>query len=148
MGLRDPATPSNPATFSNPLMLSNADDIRLTSPSQGKDVHANNSTPTASNPLEGKTTAVVAVMRGNPKDGYTRLRSINSLSAMDGHDRPLKNYLHSTVFSCQFFIGSQSLIARWTRNDFILPAVACNFYEACFIVDVSRGSKLYLFFTC
>jgi hypothetical protein len=27
-----------------------------------------------------------------------------------------------------------------------LPAVASNFYEACFIDDVSRGSKLYLFF--
>jgi hypothetical protein len=67
--------PSNSATFSNPSMLSNADDIRLTSPSQSKDVQNNNSTPTASNPLEGKTTAVIAVMRGNPKDGYTRLCS-------------------------------------------------------------------------
>jgi hypothetical protein len=27
--------------------------------------------PTASNPSEGSTIAVVAVMRGNPKDGYT-----------------------------------------------------------------------------
>jgi hypothetical protein len=27
-----------------------------------------------------------------------------------------------------------------------LPAVARNFYKACFIDDVSRGSKLYLFF--
>jgi hypothetical protein len=56
-------------------MLSDADDIRLTSPSQSKDVHNNNSTPTASNPREGKTAAVIAVMRGNPKDGYTCLRS-------------------------------------------------------------------------
>jgi hypothetical protein len=47
-------------------MLSNADDIRLTSSSQSEDVHNNNSTPTTSNPLEGKTTAVIAVMRGNP----------------------------------------------------------------------------------
>ncbi len=47
----------------------------LTSPSQSEDVHNNNSTPTTSNSLEGKTTAVIAVMRGNPKDGYTRLRS-------------------------------------------------------------------------
>jgi hypothetical protein len=38
-------------------------------------VHNNNSAPTASNPLEGKTTAVIAVMRVNPKDGYTRLCS-------------------------------------------------------------------------
>jgi hypothetical protein len=47
----------------------------LTSPSQSEDVHDNNSTPTASNPPEDKTTAVIAVMRGNPKDGYTHQRS-------------------------------------------------------------------------
>ncbi len=64
--------PSNPATFGNPLTFSNADDIMLTSPSKSKDVHVNNSTPTASNPTEGRTTAVIAVMRGNPKDGHTR----------------------------------------------------------------------------
>jgi hypothetical protein len=44
----------------------------LMSPSQSEGVHDNNSTPTASDPPEGKTTAVIAVMRGNPKDGYTR----------------------------------------------------------------------------
>jgi hypothetical protein len=43
----------------------------LTSPNQSKDVHDNNSIPTASNPPEGKITAVIAVMRGNPKDGCT-----------------------------------------------------------------------------
>jgi hypothetical protein len=63
--------PSNPATFGNPLTFSNADDIMLMSPNKSKDVHVNNSTPTASNPTEGRTTAVIAVMRGNPKDGYT-----------------------------------------------------------------------------
>jgi hypothetical protein len=47
----------------------------LTSPSKSKDVHVNNSTPTASNPTEGKNIAVIAVMRGNPKDGYTRQHS-------------------------------------------------------------------------
>jgi hypothetical protein len=31
--------------------------------------------PTAFNPIEGRTTAVISVMRGNPKDGYTRQRS-------------------------------------------------------------------------
>ncbi len=67
--LSDPATLSNPAAFSNPLMLSKADEVVLTSPSKSKDVHDNNSTPTTSNPPEGKTTAVIAVMRGNPKDG-------------------------------------------------------------------------------
>jgi hypothetical protein len=69
--LSNPATPSNPVTFSNPLTFIDADDIMMTSPSQSKDVHVNHSTPTASNPSEGRTTAVIAVMRGNPKDGYT-----------------------------------------------------------------------------
>ncbi len=69
------ATPSNPATFGNPSTLSSADDVILTSPSKIKDVHVNNSTPTASNLTEGRTTAVIVVMRGNPKDGYTRQRS-------------------------------------------------------------------------
>jgi hypothetical protein len=67
--------PSNPATFDNPLAFSDADDVMLTSPSKSEDVHFNRSTPTASHPSEGRTTAVIAVMRGNPKDGYTRQRS-------------------------------------------------------------------------
>jgi hypothetical protein len=72
--LSDPATPRDPPT-SNPSTLSNADDVMLTSPSQSKELHVNHSTPTASDPSEGSTTVVVAVMRGNPKDGYTCQRS-------------------------------------------------------------------------
>jgi hypothetical protein len=64
--------PSNQATFGDPSMFSDADDVMLTSPSKSKDVHVNHSTPTASNPSEGRTTEVIAMMRGNPKDGYTR----------------------------------------------------------------------------
>ncbi len=67
--------PSDPATFGNHLTFSDADDVMLTSPSKSRDVHVNHSTPTASNPSEGRTTAVIAVMRGNPKDGYTCQRS-------------------------------------------------------------------------
>ncbi len=37
---------------------------------------------------------------------------VNSLSAMDGRDRPLVNQLLSTVVSCRIFIRSQSLIVR------------------------------------
>ncbi len=70
--LSDLAMPSNPATFSSPSTLSNADDIMLTSSSQSEELHANHSIPIASDNYEGSTTAVVAVMRGNPKDGYTR----------------------------------------------------------------------------
>ncbi len=73
--LSNPATPSNPVTFSNPLTFSNADDIMVTSSSQSKEIHINHSTPTTSDPPEGSTTAVVAVMRSNPEDGYTRQRS-------------------------------------------------------------------------
>jgi hypothetical protein len=73
--LSNPATPSNPATFSNPLTLSDADDVMLMSPSQSKELQVTHSTPTASDPSEGSTTAVLAVMRGNPKDGYTRQSS-------------------------------------------------------------------------
>ncbi len=73
--LSNPVMPSNPASFGNPSTLSNADDVMLMSPSQSEDVHINNSTPTASNPTEGRTTAVIAVMRGNPKDGYILQRS-------------------------------------------------------------------------
>ncbi len=38
--------------------------------------------------------------------------TINSLTAIDGHDHQYFNELRSTVVSCQIFIHSQSLIAR------------------------------------
>ncbi len=69
--LRDPATPSDPATFNNPLTFSNADDVTVMSSSQSKEIHINHNTLTAFDPPEGSTMVVVAVMRGNPKDGYT-----------------------------------------------------------------------------
>jgi hypothetical protein len=56
-------------------MSGDADDVTMTSSSQSEERHNNHSTPTTSDPLEGSTTAVVAVMTGNPKDGYTRHRS-------------------------------------------------------------------------
>ncbi len=73
--------------------------------------------------------------------------SHNSLTAMGAHGRPLLlfNELQGSVVSRRVFIHSQSLIARWTRNDLILAAVARDLYEACRINDVSRGSKSYLF---
>ncbi len=70
--LSNPAMPSNPATFSNPSMLSDADDIMLTSPSQREELDVKHSTSTSSDPSEGSTMAVGAVMRCNPKDDYTR----------------------------------------------------------------------------
>ena len=39
-------------------------------------------------------------------------KGVNSLTAIDGHDRQYFNELRSTVVSCRIFIRSQSLIAR------------------------------------
>ncbi len=69
---------------------------------------------------------------------------INSLTAIGAHERQRFNKLRGNVVSRRVFIRSQSLIARWMRNDLILAAVACDLYEACRINDVSRGSKSYL----
>ncbi len=54
------------------MMFSDADEVTVTSSSQSEEIHNNHSTPITS---EGSTMAVVAVMRGSPKDGYTRQRS-------------------------------------------------------------------------
>jgi hypothetical protein len=47
----------------------------LTSSSQNKGTHVDYSTPPNKDPPESKTTAVIAVMRGKPKDGYHHLHS-------------------------------------------------------------------------
>jgi hypothetical protein len=44
----------------------------LTSSSQNKEVHDSYSTPTTKDPPEGKAMAVIAVMRGKPKDSCHR----------------------------------------------------------------------------
>jgi hypothetical protein len=51
------------------MSFSNAGDVMLMSPSQSKDLHDDNCTLTTTNPPEGKTTAIIAVMKGKPKDG-------------------------------------------------------------------------------
>ncbi len=70
--LSDPAMLSDSAIYSDPATFSDADDVTVTSSSQSEEIHDNHSTPISS---EGSTTAVVAVMRGSPRDGYTRQRS-------------------------------------------------------------------------
>jgi hypothetical protein len=55
--------------------VSDGDDVMMTSSTQNKSNKANYSTPVKGNLPEGKTTAVVAVMRGNSKHGYHRHRS-------------------------------------------------------------------------
>jgi hypothetical protein len=50
--------------------VSNDDDVNMTSSTQNEELQENYSTPVKESPLEGKTTAVVDVMRGNLKHGY------------------------------------------------------------------------------
>jgi hypothetical protein len=68
------ATPTEIASnqdVARPATFSNADDVMQMASSKSKDVHDNYSIPTTSNPPEGKPTSVIAIMRSNPKDGYT-----------------------------------------------------------------------------
>jgi hypothetical protein len=72
------ATPNDITSDKKGLRLtsvSNGDDVMTMSSTQNKEIHVNYSTPAKKNPPEGKTTAVVAVMRGNSKHGYHRHRS-------------------------------------------------------------------------
>ena len=52
------------------MSFSYDDDVTVTSSTKSKEIHVSNSTPENNNPPEGKTTAIVAVMRGKPKEGY------------------------------------------------------------------------------
>jgi hypothetical protein len=53
-----------------PTSFSDAGDIIMTSSSQNKRIHVNYSTPANKDPPEEKTMAIIAVMRGKPKDSY------------------------------------------------------------------------------
>ena len=55
--------------------VSDGNDVMTTSSTQNKSNKVNHSTPVKGDPPAGKTTAVVAVMRGNSKHGYHRHRS-------------------------------------------------------------------------
>ncbi len=62
------ATPTNIASNPDdvcPTSVSNADDIMLMLSSQNKEIHSNHSILPKKGPPEGKTTAVIAVMRVN-----------------------------------------------------------------------------------
>ena len=48
----------------------NDDDMTVTSSTKSKEIHVSTSTPETNNPPEGKTTAIVTVMRGKPTEGY------------------------------------------------------------------------------
>jgi hypothetical protein len=57
------------------MSVSNGDDVMMTSSTQNEEIQVNYSPLIKKIPLEGKITAVVAVMRGNSKHGYNRHRS-------------------------------------------------------------------------
>jgi hypothetical protein len=67
------ATPTTIACNSNDVStvsVSKASDVMMTSPSQKEELLNTNSIITNKDPPEGKTTAIIAVMRGKPKHGH------------------------------------------------------------------------------
>ncbi len=71
-------TPTTIASNSNDVStvpVSKAGDVMMTSSSQKMGILQRNSILPNKDPSEGKTTAIVAVMRGRPKHGHHRQRS-------------------------------------------------------------------------
>jgi hypothetical protein len=69
------ATPTTITSNSNDISTvsaSNAGDIMMMSPSQNEELLNTNSILPNKDPPEGKTTAIIAVMRGKPKHGHHR----------------------------------------------------------------------------
>jgi hypothetical protein len=67
------ATPTTIASDSDDVSatsVSNADDVMMTSSSQNKELLNNHSILPKKDPPDNNTTAIIAVMRGKPKDGY------------------------------------------------------------------------------
>ncbi len=72
------ATPNDITSNEKDLSMtsvSNDNDVSMRSSTQNESKKANYSTQVKGNPPEGKTTAVVAVTRGNSKHGYHRHHS-------------------------------------------------------------------------
>jgi hypothetical protein len=72
------ATPTTIASNSNDVStasVSNAGDVMMTSSSQKEGILKKNNILPRKDPPEGRTTAIVAVMRGKPKHGHHRQRS-------------------------------------------------------------------------
>ncbi len=72
------ATPTTIASNSNDIStasVSKAGDVMMTSSSQKKGILKNNSILPRKDPPEGRTTTIVAVMRGKPKNGHHCQRS-------------------------------------------------------------------------
>jgi hypothetical protein len=70
---------------------------------------------------------------------------VSSLTAKDGHDRPLFDKLLWCLVSSPIFVLYQHLTARKIAELFSSNHAMSQFYEACSINDVRRGSVLCLF---
>ena len=70
---------------------------------------------------------------------------LNSLTAKDGHDRPLFDKLLWCLVSSPIFVHCQHLIARKIAELFNSNSAMSQFNEDCGINDVSRGSVLCIF---
>jgi hypothetical protein len=78
----------------------------MTSSSHNKGTHVNYSTPTNKDPPEGKTTAVIAVRRGKPKDGC--------------HRRPSNKHHKQKVVQILLFSGSNGNLVFMNKDKPIL----------------------------
>jgi hypothetical protein len=70
-----PTTITSNSNEVSTVSISNAGDVMMTLPSQNKELLNTNSILPNKDPPEGKTTAIIAVMRGEPKDGHHCHRS-------------------------------------------------------------------------
>ena len=70
---------------------------------------------------------------------------LNSVTAKDGHDRPLLDKLLWCLVSSPIFVCCQRLIARKIAELFSTNRAVSQLYQAWGIDDVSRGSVLCLF---
>ncbi len=64
-----------------PTSVSKVGDITATSSSQNKKLHVNYSTPPNKDPPEGKTTAVITVMRGKPPGMVATATAVTSTTS-------------------------------------------------------------------
>ncbi len=76
------ATPTTISCNSNDgstMSVSKAGDVMMTSASQKKGILKKNSILPRKDPPEGKTTTIVAVMRGKPRHGHHQQRSNSTI---------------------------------------------------------------------
>jgi hypothetical protein len=102
-------------------------------------------------PLDAAIGRLFAPYRPSGRHGHRFWRKksscgvVTSLTAKDGHDRPLFDKLLRCLLSSPIFVRCQRLIAKKLDEFFSSNRAISQFYKACGINDVSRGSILCLF---